>query len=162
MATTASETHLPPLGAHVRDEVGRLLQATLVELVDLALVGKQLHWSIVGQRFRPMHLYIDELVDAWRELGDTVAERAVAVGTWPDGQAQALLRGHAPLERGPVGDHDVIRILVGRVVDASERSRSAAERLAALDLVSQDVMVEVTRALEEQLWMLRSQIPQGA
>ena len=53
MASIATSTHLPALGAPVREEVGRELQATLVELVDLSLIGKQLHWSVVGPLFDP-------------------------------------------------------------------------------------------------------------
>ncbi len=48
MASIATSTHLPTLGAHVPEEVGRELQATLVELVDLSLIGKQPHWTVVG------------------------------------------------------------------------------------------------------------------
>jgi DNA-binding ferritin-like protein len=48
MASIATTTHLPPLGGHVREEVGRELQATLIELIDLALWGKQLHWTVFG------------------------------------------------------------------------------------------------------------------
>jgi DNA-binding ferritin-like protein len=33
--------------------------------------------------------------------------------------------------------------------------------LDELDLASQDVLIEVLRALEEQQWMLRSQLPAG-
>ena len=44
-----------------RGEAGRELQATLLDLVDLALTGKQLHWSVVGPNFRPLHLQLDEL-----------------------------------------------------------------------------------------------------
>jgi hypothetical protein len=45
--STASPAHLPPLAAHVRETVAGELPATLVELVDLSRVGKQLHWSVV-------------------------------------------------------------------------------------------------------------------
>lgn len=62
----------PTLSHHEQREVGLELRATLVELVDLALLGKQLHWSVVGPGFRPLHLQLDEPVDAWRELADTV------------------------------------------------------------------------------------------
>jgi starvation-inducible DNA-binding protein len=72
MASTDS-AHLPALGEHVRQEVGDRLQDTLVSLVDLALVGKQLHWSIVGSRFNPLHQRLDELVDSWHEMADKVA-----------------------------------------------------------------------------------------
>ena len=67
--------------------------AGLHELVDLSLIGKQLHWSVVGPLFRPLHLQLDELVDSWRELSDSVAERAVALGFVPDGQARAVVVG---------------------------------------------------------------------
>jgi hypothetical protein len=35
-----------------RYEAGHELQATLVELIDLSLMGKQLHWSIYGRPLR--------------------------------------------------------------------------------------------------------------
>jgi starvation-inducible DNA-binding protein len=67
MATPQMPTHLPPLRAHVREEVGHELQVMLAELLDLTLVGKQLHWNIVGPRFQPLHEELDTLVDSWRE-----------------------------------------------------------------------------------------------
>jgi starvation-inducible DNA-binding protein len=161
--TTATNAHLPALSPHAHEEVGRELQATLVELVDLSLVGKHLHWSVVGPQFRPLHLHLDELVDAWRELEDTVAERAVAIGFFPDGQAATVAAGHeAPtIERGAIDDTAVLRELVTRLADASERIRSRMDRLGDLDLASQDVLIEVVRALEQQLWMVRVQLGSG-
>jgi starvation-inducible DNA-binding protein len=164
MATTVSSTHLPPIAAPARHEAGKELQATLIDLSDLALVGKQLHWSIVGPRFRPLHLQIDELVDSWRELADTVAERAVAIDVWPNGQAQAIVSGRdlGEVAPGPIADHAVVRELSRRVADAAERIRARMDRVGELDLASQDVLIEVVRALEEQLWMLRAQLSPSA
>ena len=163
MTSTMSTTHLPPLGAHERREIGLELQATLVELVDLSLVGKQLHWSVVGPMFRPLHQQLDELVDAWRDLGDTVAERAVAVGFWPDGQAEAIAAGseRVGVEPGAIEGDAVVRELVRRLAETSERIRGRMERLAALDAASEDVLIEVVRALEQQLWMVRAQLQEG-
>jgi starvation-inducible DNA-binding protein len=160
MASSASLTHLPPFGAHEREEIGLQLQATLVELVDLSLVGKQLHWTVVGPLFRPLHLYLDELVDSWRELSDTVAERAVAVGVFPDGQASAVTSApeYRSLVAAAIADHAAVAELVRRVAEVSERTRTRADRLGELDAVSQDVLIDVLRALEEQVWMLRSQL----
>ena len=164
MASTATPAHLPALGAHARDQVGDDLQATLVELLDLSLVGKQLHWSVVGPEFRSLHLQLDELIDAWRDLADTVAERAVTVGTFPDGQAAAIAAGAglAQLERGAVEDHAVVHELARRLADVSERVRERMDRLGEIDAASQDVLVEVVRALEKQLWMVRAQLPHGS
>jgi starvation-inducible DNA-binding protein len=159
MSSVATSTHLPPLGAHARDEVGRELESALIELVDLSLIGKQLHWTVVGPLFRPLHLHLDELVDSWRELGDTVAERAVAIGFIPDGQSAAVASasGLAPVERTALEDHVVVREITHRLADISERMRGRMDRLGELDAASQDVLIEVVRALEEQQWMLRAQ-----
>jgi starvation-inducible DNA-binding protein len=162
MAITDRSAHLPALGAHEREEIGHELQATLLELVDLSLLGKQFHWSVVGPLFRPLHLYLDELIDSWRDLADTVAERAVAVGFWPDGQADTVAAGSevARVERGALEDTHLLRELVKRVAEVAERARERMDRLAELDSASEDVLVGVVRALEEQLWMIRAQLPQ--
>lgn len=159
-----SLTDLPPLGVHERDETGSLLQATLVELVDLSLIGKQLHWSVVGPLFAPLHLQLDELIDEWRELGDTVAERAVAIGFMPDGQAATVAADSAleGVERGVIEDRVVVMTLTSRLAEAAERIRERMERLGELDAASEDVLIEVVRALEKQLWMIRVQRARGA
>jgi starvation-inducible DNA-binding protein len=151
---------MPAIGRHERQEVGAELQATLVELIDLSLIGKQLHWSVIGPLFRPLHLYLDELIDSWRALADAVAERAVAVGFWPDGQADVVAADGKikRIERGAVEDRWVVQELVTRLAEVAERSRERMDRLAELDSASEDVLVEVVRALEEQLWMVRAQL----
>jgi starvation-inducible DNA-binding protein len=158
MAST-TQAHLPSLGEHQRDEVGHQLQAMLVELIDLSLFGKQLHWCVTGPLFRPLHEQLDELVDSWRELSDVVAERAVAIGYWPDGQGATVTAGSnlARLERGELEDHVVVRELSGRLADVAERARERMDRLGEIDAASQDVIIEVVRALEQQLWMIRVQ-----
>jgi starvation-inducible DNA-binding protein len=164
MTSRASADHVSSLRADAREEVGKLLQATLVELLDLALVGKQLHWSVTGPHFRPLHEQLDELVDSWHELADTVAEREVTIGYWPDGQARAIAADSklAPIERGGVEDLMVVAELAHRVAKAGNNARERMDELIDLDLVSQDVLIDVVRKLEEQLWMIRSQLPHGA
>jgi starvation-inducible DNA-binding protein len=161
MTTNAREMHLPALDEHRRREVGNELQATLVELVDLSLIGKQLHWNIFGRPFKPLHEHLDELVDSWRELSDTVGERAVALGIAPDGQAAAVNSGSDidPVDTGPLDTDTATHELVTRLADVCEQIRARMDRLGDLDLASQDVLVEIIRELEKQLWMLRASLP---
>jgi starvation-inducible DNA-binding protein len=163
VASTTNLTHLPALDKHDRDALGTELQATLVDLIDLALVGKQLHWSVVGPHFRSVHLEIDVLVDAWREMSDVVAERAVALGEFPDGQANAVVASEElrMIARGPVEDDAVLRELARRIAEAAERARARMDRIGALDVASQDVLTDVVRDLEKQLWMVRAQLKTG-
>jgi starvation-inducible DNA-binding protein len=158
-----TQAHLPALDEHRRAEVGHELQATLVELIDLSLLGKQLHWNIFGRPFKPFHEHLDELVEEWRDLSDTVAERAVALGFAPDGQAAAVAAGSGidPVDSGSLDTDTATRAIVERLADVDERIRSRMERLGELDLASQDVLIEVVRELEKQLWMLRSSLPAG-
>jgi starvation-inducible DNA-binding protein len=160
MAASTTRPHLPALPDHAREEAGRLLQLTLVELIALSLIGKQLHWNITGPGFRDVHLYLDELVDEWRELSDVVAERGVAIGVSPDGRAPAVGEQSElePVPPGFVSIAAAIGELIRRIAQVDERVRTRCEQLGELDLVSQDVLIEVTRALEKQLWMVRSQL----
>ena len=64
------EAPLPGLGAHARAESGDLLQRTLVELIALSLIGKQLQWNITGDEFRSLHLHLDELDFPIQPLND--------------------------------------------------------------------------------------------
>ena len=161
MDSIATSSHLPALQApHEREGVGQDLQATVHNLIELSLTGKQLHWAVVGPLFRPLHLQLDELVDSWRELSDVVAERAVALGVIPDGQAKAVAADSlvTPLPREPIEDHRVVWELTNRVAEVSELVRARMDRLGDVDAVSQDVLIDVVRKLEEQQWMLRVQL----
>jgi starvation-inducible DNA-binding protein len=160
MAST-TQAHLPALAEpHQREDVGNQLQATLVELVDLSLFGKHLHWSVTGPLFKPLHEQLDEFVDSWRELSDVVAERAVALGYYVDGQSATVAAGSglARVERGALDSHVVVRDLSERLNDVVDRVRERMDRMGDIDAVSQDVLIEVLRELEKQLWMIRVQI----
>ena len=165
MHSIADSSYLPALAEpHERDAVAKQLEATLHELIDLALIGKQLHWAVVGPAFRPVHLHLDELVESRHALADTVAERAVALGYVPDGQVRAVAAGSQlrPVSEGALEDHVVVHELAHRVAVVSELARERMDRLGEVDAVSQDVLIDVVRALEEQQWMLRAQFPAAA
>ena len=122
-----------PIDAEDREVIAEL-QSMLVELIDLALIGKQAHWNVEGPHFRSLHLELDELVDTWRSLGDQVAEREVTLGA-------------------------VIREVADRVTQVAARARARIEVVAGHDPVSEDLLIAVAGTLEKQLWMLRVQRP---
>ena len=62
-----------------------------------------------------------------------------------------------PIARGALEDHVVIRELSERMNDVADRARERMDRLGEIDAASQDVIIEVVRALEKQLWMIRVQ-----
>lgn len=129
-------------------------------MVDLSLQGKQLHWTVVGPLFRPPHLQIDELVEAWRELADTDAER-LSRSAFPPMVRVRPSQGTPlrPVARGELDDHVVVRDLTSHLAEVAERARERIDRLGELDAATQDVQIEVVRALEKQLSMIRVQFP---
>jgi starvation-inducible DNA-binding protein len=151
-----------PIAAADR-EVAVDLQGMLVDLVDLALIGKHAHWNVEGPHFRSVHLELDELVDAWRRLGDDVAERAVALGAAADGQSEAIAGSTTiePLPGGHLRDNEVVRAIGDRLEQVAARTRERIARLGSLDPVSEDLLIGVAATLEKQLWMLRAQRVDG-
>jgi starvation-inducible DNA-binding protein len=152
------EFHVP-LAAQDR-EVAAELQAALVELIDLALIGKQAHWNVVGPHFRSLHAELDELVDAWRAMGDEIAERSVALGAAPDGQAEIVVGSTEiePLPAGHLRDRDVVEAISRRLEGVARRMHERIDRTAH-DPVTQDLVTGVAGALDKQLWMVQAQRP---
>lgn len=134
------------------------LQDTLIELIELALQGKQAHWNVVGPLFEPVHEQLDAFVDEYRGWYDDVAERIAAIGVSPDGRT-ATIAAAAPLESLPAGQisaADAVAAFDDRVTTVADRVRSRAAKMDD-DLGSQDLLVEILRGLDKQAWMLRAQ-----
>jgi starvation-inducible DNA-binding protein len=138
--------------------VSAALQGALVDLVDLSLVGKQIHWNVVGPRFRSIHLQLDEVVATARMHSDIVAERAAALGVSPDGRADTVAArsgvGSAP--GGWVNDTDAVGTLVDALGAVITRMRERVEVTAEADPVSQDVFIAITADLEKHHWMFQA------
>jgi starvation-inducible DNA-binding protein len=141
------------------DAVAIELQRVLVTLIDLSLIGKHAHWSVVGPSFRSLHLQLDELIDAWRGAADAVAERIAALGGFPDGRAQTVASwSELPsLTEGPQPDRELVASLTAILTDAVRFIRPCLDRIEDLDPVTADLLRSVVATLEKQLWMIRAQ-----
>ncbi|MEU6198980.1 DNA starvation/stationary phase protection protein [Streptomyces sp. NPDC047061] len=139
--------------------VAEALQGALVDLVDLALAAKQVHWNVVGPRFRTVHLQLDEVVDTARAHSDTVAERASALGVSPDGRAATVAAGSGigPVPGGWVKDSDAVSALVDGLGAVITRMRERVTETAEADPVSQDLFIGITADLEKHHWMFQAE-----
>lgn len=139
--------------------VSEALQGALVDLVDLALVAKQIHWNVVGPRFRSVHLQLDEVVDTARKYSDTVAERAAALGISPDGRAAtvAVGSGIGVTPEGWVDDTAAVGTLVEALGAVIARMRQRIETTGEPDPVSQDLFIGITADLEKHHWMFQAE-----
>lgn len=163
MTTTPTSTTVAarrsPLTDAERDRVAAALQPLLVDLVDLSLVAKQAHWTVVGPRFRELHLELDEIATVVRAEVDAVAERLAAIGVVPDGRAVAVA-GSSTLEGVPaewLADERVVRLVADAVESVVRRARATRRDVADDDPVTDDLVTGLTSRLEERLWMLSAQ-----
>jgi len=142
------------------ENVVKALQASLVELVDLSLLGKQAHWNVTGPQFRSVHLELDEIVDLARLSSDRVAERLATIGVAPDGRAETVSTTSElqPFPDGFVPTTETVQ-RVAQAMDAI--AVRMKERIVAVDdddPVSQDILISTTDEVEKAAWMLRSQL----
>jgi starvation-inducible DNA-binding protein len=149
----------PTLRHEERAALGSLLQNELIDLIDLALLGKHLHWNLTGPDFQELHEHLDELVSEWQERSDATAERGRALGVVPDGQsrtvgAQSRLAEVAP---GEIRTDAVIATLLEALDETITRSRERMEQSAEYDAVTEDLMIQTVALLEKQRWMVAAQ-----
>jgi starvation-inducible DNA-binding protein len=139
---------------------GECLQNTLVDLLDLTLVAKQIHWNLTGTHFRSVHLQLDEVVTASRNHTDVVAERAAAIGVSPDGRAKTVAAESAlpGVKNGWIKDTDGIRSMTTLLRTVIARMRQRIDETAEADPVTQDIFIDVARDLEKQAWMFEVQL----
>ncbi|MEU6048991.1 DNA starvation/stationary phase protection protein [Streptomyces xanthochromogenes] len=139
--------------------VGSALQGALVDLVDLSLAAKQVHWNVVGPRFRSVHLQLDDVVTTARQHSDTVAERASALGVNPDGRAATVAGSSAigTIPEGWIKDSEAVEVMVVALGRITERMRERIKTTDEPDPVSQDLLIALTADLEKHAWMFQAE-----
>jgi len=134
-----------------------LLQQGLVHALDLERLAKQAHWNVRGANFSALHALFDQVADEAVAQADLCAERLVALGGTADGRAQTVaaqttLPGFAPETHAGAA-------LVLAVAEAL--ARCGALMRDAIDAATQagdadtaDLFTEISRALDQRLWMV--------
>jgi starvation-inducible DNA-binding protein len=146
----------PTLRHEERAALGTILQGQLIDLIDLALLGKHLHWNLTGPDFQALHEQLDVLVAQWQERSDETAERGRALGVAPDGQARTVAAHSelAAVEPGEIRTDAVIQTLIVVLDETITRARERMEQAAEYDAVTEDLMIETVAVLEKQRWMI--------
>ncbi|WP_066897345.1 Dps family protein [Mycolicibacterium houstonense] len=146
-------------GYQATPEFGGHLQQVLVDLIELALQGKQAHWNVVGTNFRDLHLQLDELVDFAREGGDTIAERMRALDAVPDGRSDTVaatttLPEFPGYERGT---GEVVDLITARIYATVGTLRGVHDAVDAEDPTTADILHQSIEGLEKLAWLIKSE-----
>lgn len=154
------QTEMKISNAAANEAVGRDLQDTLVDLIDLSLQAKQAHYNVQGAHFKAVHEHLEEIYTALEGWVDEVAERAVAIDVPPDGRL-GTVADSTRLETFPAGriqDTDAVTLVAQRVSQVAGMIGERVGRVGESDPLSQDLLIDIARGLEKQRWMLRSQL----
>jgi starvation-inducible DNA-binding protein len=148
------------------DQEGRaksiaLLQARMVDGIDLGLATKQAHWNLKGPQFIAVHLMLDTFRTAQDEWADEMAERITQLGGTARGTIQEIDRTGTlppyPVDIYQVSDH--VHALIERYAAVANAVRvSIDEADEAGDADTADLFTEVSRGLDKQLWFLEAHI----
>jgi len=135
------------------------LQAVLVDLIELAIQGKQAHWNVVGTNFRDMHLQLDEIIAATRLASDEVAERMRALHALPDGRSEVVTKTTTLPKLPPdqVATSDVVDLITERLDAAAATCRRVHDEVDVADPTSADILHTIIQMLEQYSWMVRAE-----
>lgn len=151
---------VPGMNAQDSDEAIEILDGRLVSLIDLGLTLKHVHWNVVGPLFIGVHEMLDPQYETISRMADDTAERIALLGGVPVGTPGALV------ERRSWDDYRIGRATVPEHLGALEAvysgviadHRSAQSRLAEVDPVSEDMVIEQLRQLEMFQWFVRAHL----
>ena len=136
-----------------------LLQARLVDAIDMALTTKQAHWNLKGPQFIGIHLMLDTFRTEQDEFVDTMAERITQLGGTARGTTQEVASGTKlppyPVDIYQVSDH--IHALIERYALVANAIRENIDEIdEAGDPDTADIFTEVSRGIDKQLWFLEA------
>jgi starvation-inducible DNA-binding protein len=140
-----------------RREMVDLLNANLVNTINLTLAVKQAHWNLKGPGFIGVHELLDEVADRLRNSADLMAERAVILGGHAKGTTESVADKSTlepyPLEMSDIQDH--IAHLKSRFMELGGAVRNAADAAgAAGDEDTADIFTAVSRTVDKDTWFI--------
>ncbi len=134
-----------------------LLQANLVDALDLSAQTKQAHWNVKGKSFIGLHELFDTFHNEARGYVDDIAERITALGGIAEGTVDVVAKTSRlpayPLDITSGKDHVVA--LSKSLAEFGKNSRAAIDSADdAGDKVTADLFTGISKAVDKSLWML--------
>ncbi|MFD5871327.1 Dps family protein [Streptomyces sp. NPDC060322] len=155
---------VPGLSTKDGGRVIELLKMRLHSLNDLALTLKHIHWNVIGPHFIAVHEMLDPQTLAVRDMADGTAERISALGGVPQGTAGVLVAERTwddySVDRADAIAHlGALDLVYTGII---EDHRKAAAKAASIDPVTEDLLIEHLRSLEQFQWFVRAHLENSA
>lgn len=139
------------------------LNQRVMDLTDLFIQTKLAHWNVRGTHFIAYHELFDELAGHIPDLIDTIAEQAASLGG-SSGKPVQFIASETSL---PVWSLDeskdiiVLEKLTEHWAIAANNIRDDVDKTDDVDAVTSDLLTEVSRQLDQDLWFLDAHLTDG-
>jgi starvation-inducible DNA-binding protein len=164
--TTKTETHLYTTRIDIpegtRTKTIQLLNGTLAAALDIWTQTKQAHWNVKGKDFYQLHLLFDDIAEVLYPHIDLIAERitslgGVAHGTARNAASNSILPEYPNTEKMAEEDH--INALADRLAAYAKHVREGAKKTDEWEEQdSNDLYIEISRAVDQKLWFLEAHL----
>ncbi len=148
----------------VRLQMVDLLNARLVDAIDLRLQMKVAHWNVKGPEFIALHKLFDEVSSDVDEYVDLLAERAVQLGGVAEGTARQVASKSSLDEYAGSGSSEYhVRAVADALAGFGRSARLALGSASdAGDQATTDILIEITRGVDKWLWFVEAHLQAGA
>jgi len=144
-----------------RTRVVELLNARLVDAVDLYLQLKHAHWNVKGKEFFSLHELFDKVAEGIEEYVDLIAERGVQLGGVALATAGVVAKKTTlpSYPESAVEGADHLAALATALGAFGKTARAAIDQSSELaDLDTADLFTEVSRGVDKWLWMVEAHL----
>ncbi len=147
----------------IREYSIQILAQQLADSFDLYSQIKQAHWTVRGRDFIALHELFDSVASHVLEAVDLIAERIQQLGGTAQGtvrvSAQKSSLSEYPLTITVSLDH--VTALSKVLSQFAKRVRSDIDLLALQDTITADMLTEIMRSVDKDLWFIESHLEQN-
>ncbi len=149
------------LSESIRERNIELLNARLVDCIDLQSQIKQAHWNVKGPNFIALHRLFDEIYEAVGEYVDTIAERAVQLGGVAQGTVRvaatrSTLREYPLLASGETSHVEAVSSVLAAFGQLARKAIDEATEDGDADTA--DLFTGVSRGIDMWLWFVEAHL----
>jgi starvation-inducible DNA-binding protein len=148
-----------PTPIEVREKTIEILNALIVEGIDVALSAKHAHWNARGASFMTMHELFERVGKDLDAHIDILAERAAALDGIVHGTVQQVASETTlkPYPMYSIADHEHVGAMASRLgLFAAELRIAIGECHRIGDPVTVDLVTQMCAAVDKVLWLVES------
>lgn len=149
------------LSKKVRSSSIDILNARLADTLDMMAQVKQAHWNVKGMHFYQLHILFDEIAERLENFADTIAERITALGGVALGTSRLVAKRSSLPEYNlkAVKGEQHVKALSSALAKLANATRASIDKAIALnDQATADVLIEVARGADKDLWFLEAHL----